>query len=211
MDIPTLIVQLAHFFDKYGYLTVFLGSFVEVTPLGWLVPGGVILAVAGFFAKTENEINLVSVILFGSFGSWLSLLFSYFLGKKSGLWLVKKLKQEKNAELAKRLLKNHGGIILTTSMMANMTRFWISYIAGVEGYKFSKFILYSSVASLGWVSLMAILGYITGYERQNIEKLTASLGIIAWLLLGLALFVIYRSIKHEYHHFKKDLPHEEKI
>ena len=83
--------------------------------------------------------------------------------------------------MAKNLLKKHGAVILTTSMMANLTRFWVAYIAGVESYKPHKFLLYSFVASLGWVSLMAIVGYIAGFERGNIEKIVGRLGVIGWL------------------------------
>lgn len=211
MDLPTLIDTTEFFFSKYGYLTIFVGSFIEITPMGWMVPGGVILALAGFFANGSQEINLVSIILYGTFGAWITFTLSYLLGKKSGMWLVKKLKQEKNATFAKRLLANHGGVILTTSMLANLTRFWVAYIAGVENYDFKKFSLYSFAAAVGWSSLMAIIGYLAGFERNHLEKAIGATGVVGWVFLGLAAYFIQRSIKHEYKHFKEDLPHTEKV
>ena len=124
---------------------------------------------------------------------------------------LKKLKQERNAEFAKSLLHKNGGAILTTSMMANLTRFWISYIAGVEKYSLLKFNLYAFVASLSWVSLMVMLGYFAGFEKNNLRNIMSSIGVLAWILLIVAGFVIYRSIKHEYKHFKEDEPHTEKL
>jgi membrane-associated protein len=209
MELRELVEILRIFFEKYGYLTTFLGSFVEITPLGWVVPGGTILAIAGFFANGDSSLNLALIIISGTLGAWSTFLLAYLLGKKTGMWLVKKLHQEKNAAFSKRLLLRHGGTILTTSMMANLTRFWIAYIAGVENYKFSKFFMYSGIASLSWVSLMTIIGYIVGFERQNIESGIAAIGVAGWVFLGLATLAIQRSIKHEYEHFKKDVPHDE--
>lgn len=207
MELTEIIRILGIYFEKYGYLTIFSGSLIEITPLGWIVPGGVILAIAGFFANGASELNLALIIIFGTFGAWSTFLGAYLLGKKSGMWLVKKLKQEKNASFAKLLLSKHGGVILTTSMLANLTRFWIAYVAGVENYNFWKFFTYSGIAALSWSSLMTIIGFLAGFERQNIERAIGVLGIFGWAFLGIALFAIQRSIKHEYKHFKEDLPH----
>lgn len=209
MDFSTLVDVTELLFSKYGYLTVFVGSFIEVTPMGWAVPGGVILALAGFFSNGSNQINLVSIILYGTFGAWLTFNLSYLLGKKSGMWLVKKLRQEKNAAFAKRLLTNHGGVILTTSMLANLTRFWISYVAGVENYNFKKFSLYSFTAAVGWSSIMALAGFVAGFEKNNLENAIGATGLVGWIFLLVALFFLQKSIKHEYHHFKKDTLHNE--
>lgn len=209
MDTYQLIKIVEFFFDKYGYLAIFLGSLVEMSPLGWVVPGGTILAVGGFFANGKDVGVLIMTLFFGTLGSWLAFMFTYLLGVKSGMWLVTKLRQTKNAAFAKRLLENHGPTILTTSMMANMTRFWIAYIAGVEKYSVIKFSAYSLVASFGWTSLLVLAGFIAGYEKGNIENLLKSVGVIGWVILLIALITIFRSIKHEYKHYAKDVPHNE--
>ncbi|KKR70947.1 MAG: hypothetical protein UU12_C0012G0003 [Candidatus Woesebacteria bacterium GW2011_GWA2_40_7b] len=209
MDFLSLIDKTQWFFENYGYITIFLASFVEITPFGWAVPGGVILALAGFFANTDKQLNLISIILSGAFGGWLTLLLAYYLGKKTQMWLVVKLHQERTAAFAKNLLQKHGGIILTTSMMANLTRFWVAYVAGVDKYNFWGFIKFSFVASLGWSSIMTIIGYVAGFERGNIEGLLKNIGSAAWILLLMAFAVLFKSIKHEYKHFKRDLPDKE--
>ena len=210
MDLNEIVRLTGVYFERFGYLTIFLGSLIEITPLGWIVPGGMIIAIAGFFANGENEINIVLVLLIGALGALTSFLLSYLLGLKTGMWLVNKLKQEKNAGFAKTLLAKHGGVILTTSMMANLTRFWIAYIGGVEKYNFWKFFTYAGAASLTWSSLMGIIGYIAGFERQNIESAVGALGAVGWIFFIVAAIAIQRSIKHEYKHFKEDIPHNEK-
>lgn len=208
MDINLLLNTISILFEKFGYPVIFLGSLIEITPFGWAVPGGVILIIAGYLANGSTILSLIPIILTGTFGAWLAFLLAYLLGNKTGMWLVNKLNQQKNAEFAKRVLKNNGAIILTTSMMANLTRFWISYIAGVEKYSFLKFNLYSVTASLSWVSLMTILGYLAGYEKEYLKRIISGIGILAWVFLLIAIIVIIRAIKNEYKHFKNDLPHD---
>lgn len=209
MDIIELLGIITTLFEKYGYWIIFFGSLIEITPLAWAVPGGALLVIAGYISNGDQHLPLVPVIIIGTIGAWVAFLLAYLLGAKTGMWLVKKLHQEKNAQFAKNLLRKQGPVILSTSMMANLTRFWISYIAGVEKYNFWKFNIYAVGASLSWVSLMTLIGYFAGYEKENLKNVVSGIGILAWVFLGIASFVIYRSIKHEYKHFKEDEPHNE--
>lgn len=211
MDLLSLLDLLALLFEQWGYPIIFFTSLIEITPLGWAVPGGAILVIAGYLSNGNPNMPLIPIIVWGTLGAWIAFLLAYGLGRKTGMWLVDKLHQQKNARFAKSLLQKNGGVILTTSMLANLTRFWISYIAGVDKYSFLKFNLYALTSSLSWVSLMTLLGFFAGYEKENLKKLTSGIGILAWVFLALAMFVIYRSIKHEYEHFQKDEPHTEKV
>lgn len=208
MDLINILNSFATLFETWGLIIIFIGSLIEITPLGWAVPGGAILVVAGYLSNGNSNIPLIPVIVYGALGAWIALLIAYFLGRKTGMWLVKKMNQQKNAETAKRMLKNNGGAILTTSMLANLTRFWISYIAGVEKYNFVKFNLYAGVASISWVSLMVLLGYFAGFEKENIKEIVSTAGILAWLFLGIAVIVIIKSIRHEHKHFSEDSVHK---
>lgn len=211
MNLIQILDVLGALFEKFGYPIIFFGSLIEITPLGWAVPGGAILLISGYLSNGNPNMPLVPIIVWGTLGTWIAFLLAYLLGNKTGMWLVNKLHQQKNARFAKSVLKNNGAAILTTSMMANLTRFWISYIAGVEKFNFLKFNLYAFVASLSWVSLMVLLGYFAGFEKENLRNIMRSIGILAWVFLIVAGVVIYRSVKHEYKHFKDDEPHVEKI
>lgn len=204
MDLITLISFLENLFASYGYPIVFFSAFIEITPLGFAIPGGIILAIAGFFAYSET-IPLLGVLIFGWLGAWLTFLLTYILGQKTGLRLVRKFKQERAANRAKILLKKHGPVILTTSMLANLTRFWVAYIAGSQKYEFKRFFFYSGIAALTWTSLMVVIGYLAGSKRENLEAGIAGLGILAWLLLLVAIGVIYWVNKKESEELKNEL------
>ena len=197
MNILLLIDSLEKFYSIWGYPFVFATILFETTPLGWTIPGGTILALGGFFAY-GNNLSFVGVVISGWLGMLTTFILAYLLGKKSGYFLINFFKQQKNANKAKLLLERHGPIILTTSLLANLTRFWVAYVAGVEKYNFLKFILYSAVASLTWSSLLTTIGYFAGSERDVLEKGLASLGILSWLTVFLAFGILYYFINKEF-------------
>lgn len=194
MDSVALIKLLEALYSQYGYIIIFMASLIETTPIGWAIPGGFMAALGGFYAY-GGGISLVAVLVSAWTGMLFTFLIAYYLGAKTGLRLAKKLNQEKNAEMAKTLLKEHGPTILTTSLMANLTRFWVAYIAGSQNYSFFKFLFFSSVAALSWSSLNVAAGYLAGSQRGKLESGLAGLGILSWILLSIAGVVLYIKIK----------------
>jgi membrane-associated protein len=198
-----ILSSLEQIFTNWGYPLIFITSLIESSPIGWITPGNYILATGGFFAKNSPHLTFAGVVITGTLGTWITLLLAYILGKKTGDWLINKLKQERNAQKAKHMLTHHDAAILTTSLMANITRFWIAYVAGTQKYPLHKFIFYSFSASLTWVSLWASIGFMAAGERQNLEKSLTRLGLLGWILPVLALALIYYFNKKEYKNFKE--------
>lgn len=203
MDTISFIQGLEAYYTLLGYPFIFLSAAVESSPFGWLMPGGAILSGAGFFSF-RGTLRLANVVFAATLGTWCMLILAYALGARSGDYFIKKLRQQKNAKRASRLLKNHGGVILSTSLMANATRFWVSYVAGMNNYSLIKFSLYSLGASLTWSSLWSVLGYLAGTERVTLEKSLLRLGILAWLPLLIVFAIIYWSGKREYEEYSDD-------
>lgn len=200
MPLSQALSLLEVLYHDYGYILVFISNFIETSPLGWLIPGGILVALGGFFAY-NGSLSLGWVLLSSSLGMIATFLTAYYLGHKTGMKIAKRFNQEKNAARAEKLLENHGGVILTTSLLANLTRFWISYVAGIKKYNLKLFIFYASIASLTWNALLITVGYLAGAEREKLESSVAQLGILAWVLLFIALGVIYWKVDTE---FKKE-------
>ena len=200
MDFSHFLGMIEVIFFSHGYLLVFISNFIETTPLGWLIPGGILVALGGFFAY-NGTLTFGGVLASSSAGMLLTFLLAYLLGKKTGMKLAKRFNQEKNAERAKTLLDNHGAVILTTSLLANFTRFWISYVAGVKKYNLRLFLFYATIASLTWNALLVTVGYLAGAEREKLETSVARLGIVAWIFLFVAIGVIYWKVDSD---FKKE-------
>jgi membrane protein DedA with SNARE-associated domain len=196
MELTLLINKLETLYMNWGYLLIFVGSFVETTPLGWTIPGGTMVAAGGFFAYS-GSVSLVGVVMSGWLGILLVFLLSYYIGLRTGPGLARKFNQENKVKRAKVLLEKYGPTILTTSLLANLTRFWIAYVAGLQKYNPLKFIFYSALASLAWSSLLTTIGYLAGSSRDKLENGIAQLGIFSWLLLLIAGGFIYWLNKKE--------------
>lgn len=196
MDTLEIINKIEQLYSSYGYIIIFLSSFLEITPLGWAIPGGLMLAAGGFFAYSNN-LSLVVMLIFGWAGAWTVFILAYYFGIMTGDQFIKTFKQEKNAKTAEMLLAKHGAVILTTSMLASLTRFWVAYVAGIKRYKFSKFFVFSGIASLTWSSLMIVIGFLAGSERQDLEKSIGKTGIISWIILATVVGIIYFIVRKE--------------
>jgi len=197
MESKVIIATIEQFYLNWGLFLIFLSSFIEISPLGFTIPGGLIVAIGGYFSY-GNLYSFLLVLTAGFLGAWSTLILSYILGRETGDWLVGKLKQEKNAKKAKMILKKHGTVILITSMMANLIRLWVAYIAGTQRYNFSKFLLYSSIASVSWIALYASIGYLAGNGAINFESGIVKAGVIGWFLLAISGYTIMYTLRKEF-------------
>ncbi len=202
METIQLIDRLEKLYSSWGYPLVFLSSLIETSPIGFAIPGGLIVALGGFFAFGKSS-TLALVVISGSLGMLVTFIGAYILGRKTGFTLAKKLNQEKFAQQASILLEKQGPVILTTSLLANLTRFWVAYVAGAQGYNILRFLFYATTASLTWNSLLVTIGYLAGSERSHLESGIAKLGILSWILVLFLVAIISLKMKREFKKIQK--------
>lgn len=197
MPIVDLISTFGDLFIKWALPIAFFSSLVEMSPLGWIIPAGGVISVTSFFVYPDTAL-LTQIIVVGTIGGLITFLAAYYLGDKSGSRLIKRLGQEKYAKRSEILLKKHGPVIMTTSMMAGLTRFWIAYVAGMHRYKFKYFFVYSLLASLTWMSLMSVIGFIAGAQIERLKSSATLLGVVSWGLIFVSIGIIYWKSKKEF-------------
>lgn len=196
MDFVEIITQLENLYLNFGYLITFVGSFLEATPLAWVLPGGIFVAAGGFYAYDGN-LSLVGILLAGFLGELISLGVAYLLGMKK-IGLKKYLNQEKISRQADLIFHKQGPFILTTSMLSGLTRFWVAYFAGFHRFSKRKFFAYSAIASFTWTSVTILIGYVAGTGRGNIEKGLKTLGTIGWIIPIIIIALIIWKIRKDY-------------
>lgn len=168
------------------------------------IPSELIMPSAGF-TSSQGDLNIVAVIIAGSCGSILAAVILYWIGrvlnedrlnnwlKRYGKWIF--LKPEDLAK-ATSWFNQHGKKIVFFGRMIPAVRSIISIPAGIAKMPFGLFLLYSSLGTLIWTSILALLGYYLGQNYQKIIPwISGASNIILVIIIGAAIIGIYKYYK----------------
>jgi len=157
------------------------------------VPSEVIMTVAGVSAA-RGTMTLEGTILAGTAGAMLGNWFWYWLAIKFGearlhvfidrfsRWLTLDWDEIERGE---RLFEKHGSIIVLVARMIPTLRSLISIPAGIFRMSLRRFLVFSTIGTLGWSAALAGAGYFLGSQFQDVEKWLGPLstGVIALIVL----------------------------
>jgi len=169
-----------------GYLGVFLLMFGEtVFPP---IPSEVIMSLAGLQAA-KGSMSLSGAILAGTGGAMLGNLVWYAVARglgidrlrplieRHGRWLTMDWAEVDRGE---RWFSRHGYLFVCIGRMLPTIRSLVSVPAGLMRMRVLPFMLWSSIGTLGWSTMLAIGGWILGTRFAEME---AWLGLASTLLL----------------------------
>lgn len=164
------------------------------------VPSEVIMTVAGVSAARGN-MTLEGTILAGTAGAMLGNWFWYWLAIKFGearmhvsidkysRWLTLDWDEIERGE---RLFEQRGTIIVLVARMIPTLRSLISIPAGLFKMSLRRFLVFSTIGTMGWSAALAGAGYFLGTQFGDVEKW---LGPLSAVVIGLiALTYLWRVI-----------------
>jgi len=140
------------------------------------VPSEVIMTVAGVSAA-RGTMTLEGTILAGTAGAMLGNWFWYWLASKFGeprmhvfidkysRWLTLDWEEVERGE---RLLEKHGSIIVLVARMIPTLRSLIP--AGLFKMSLRRFLVFSTIGTLGWSAALAGAGYFLGSQFGDVEQ-----------------------------------------
>lgn len=176
--------------DSMGYLGILLLMIVEnVFPP---IPSELIMPSAGF-AASRGDMNIFLVILMGVLGSVLGTLPLYYLGRafgekrliewadKYGKWLTLSGKDIRRADA---WFDKHGTKAVLFGRLVPGIRSLLSLPAGMSEMPLPKFLIYSTIGSALWASLLAGAGYLLG---ENYDRVEQYVGPVSRIILGLVI------------------------
>lgn len=175
---------LKHLIAQYGYLALFIGTFLE---------GETILLLAGFIAHSPAfNLDLRLVILAAFAGSLAGDQMAFFIGRHWGRRLV--AKSEKWRSRAKRvhamLQKYHEVLILSFRFfygLRNLTPF----VLGSADISIRKFFFLNAIGALVWAVTFALTGYLFGSLLENVlVRVIDNVHYVEMAILGLAVVAI---------------------
>ena len=180
---PELLLQ------KFGYLAVFVGTFLE---------GEAILVMAGFFAE-RGHLDIFLVIFVGFVGAFGGHIFWFWLGRTQGVKLLDRFpKMRKHFGKGIRMFERYGPAAIFITQWLYGLRVTCAVIIGISRISIVKFLIYEAITCIIWSAVIGALGY---YFGQAIEAVLGRVeGIEKW---GLAVLVVVALSFWIYHKMKE--------
>jgi len=184
-------------FVSFSYLIVFFAAFFEsVVLLGFLLPGGLIVLLGGYFAQ-QNQISVVLVTILAWLGMFLGDLLNYWLGKKGFHKILTRSPKFqsllKNYNSAENFINKYGALAIFYSHILGYMRSIICFSAGVISFPRRKYIFTVLTASLFWSLLLVGLGFIFGETTESLSTLSKRVTGVAWLVI--IIFILLKIIQ----------------
>ena len=174
-SIPDYISLAVEKNSTIAYLTICLAMFLEnVIPP---IPSEIIMPLGGFFVY-QQKLNFYILVFWGLIGTILGSLPWYYLGrlvneKKLSNFLDKRGKylgiSSDDLAKSKKWFDKYGVSLVFWGRLIPGIRTLISVPAGIELMPFSKFLIWTTMGSFIWVSLLTYTGYLFGENYSIIE------------------------------------------
>jgi membrane protein DedA with SNARE-associated domain len=179
MDLPALI-------DAYGYLTVFIGAFLE---------GETILALGGLAAH-RGYLDFYTVVVVAMIAGFAGDQFYFFLGRAKGQKILERFPdaQERAHRFDHMLSRWHAPLIIGIRFMYGF-RIVGPILLGMGRVPAWKFMAYNFIGAAIWAPLIAGIGYLFGGILETILhdlKRYELWAFAALALVGVVFLVIHR-------------------
>lgn len=178
-------------FVTAGYAVVPTAMFLESAALlGVLVPGDVILAVAGVYAA-RGEMSIPIVIALGVVGAVAGEIAGYWVGRRYGRDAVDHLpfsdRIGRHVDHASEAIHRNAGKTIVVGRFATGVAGMVPFAAGVAQVPFMTLLAYSVPLIALWATGVVMLGVLVGSNIELIDRILSSFG---WIVIALALAVL---------------------
>jgi membrane protein DedA with SNARE-associated domain len=180
--------NLENFLASYGYIAVFLGTFIE---------GELFLLVAGFFIK-HGFLQLLPTFLFSILGALTHELIYFFLGRWKGRHILLGNKYtKKRYKKAKKLVEKYGIYSLFAIRFLYGMRVVPMMLMGATGFNLYKFLFFNILSLIIWTVIFLSLGYFLGHIAitlfGDLKHYYLIFGLII-VFVGLLVYLFYTII-----------------
>lgn len=176
-----------------GYLGIFLLMAMESSVFP--IPSEVVMPPAGYLAQ-QGKMDMLWVILSGTFGSLAGAYANYFAARFLGRPLLLKYGQyvwitEEHFDRVERYFRDHGEISTFIGRLLPVVRHLISLPAGLAGMNHLKFSAYTLLGAAIWVSVLSWIGYFIGENQALIVRYAheAVLDVVGFCALLAAVYI----------------------
>lgn len=200
---------MEHFLETWGYLALFVLSFISAMglPVGAelaLIYGGVLAS--GEVPNEPHHLNLIVVIVLATSGEVLGSPAGYLIGRYGGRALVDRfgkyvLLTNKDLDRADAWFARHGEPLVLFGRFVPLLRSFVSFAAGLGEMAIGKFVVFTFIGCAIWCTALASLGFALGSSYSHVLKAFNDAGYLLALLAVIAvvtlLFHRLRAVREE--------------
>lgn len=190
--------------EQYGYVSI--AFIIAVENLFPPIPSELILTFGGFLT-TETNLSVIGVIIASTVGSIAGAIILYFLGRLFNIDFLRRIVERygrilrvktEDLDRADAWFTRFGYWTVFFCRMVPILRSLISIPAGMAKLNFGLFLLFTTLGTLIWNSVLVSLGALLG---ENWEKIVHYMDVyssvtyvaLAILFVGLILYLFLRK------------------
>jgi membrane protein DedA with SNARE-associated domain len=172
--------------ERYGYLGIFIGTFLE----------GETILILGGFAAHRGLLRLPEVMLAAFLGSVLSDQLFFFLGRRHGAALLARRPQwQRGAERVRGLLDRYSTALILVFRFLYGLRNITPFVLGMSKVSTARFVLLNAIGAAVWAAAIALLGWFVGEAAKqmlgHVQRYERGV-VVAIIAVGAALWLWHR-------------------
>jgi membrane protein DedA with SNARE-associated domain len=190
---------MEHFLESWGYVAVFVLSFISSMglPVGAevaIIYGGVLAS--GQIPNEPHHLNLAGVIVVAIAAEVLGSLAGYLIGYFGGRTLVDRLGKyvlltHKDLDRAEAWFSRRGEPFVLFGRFIPLLRSFVSFAAGLGEMAIAKFLLFTVVGCAIWCAALTSVGYELGSSYRHVLKAFSDAGYVLGALFVIAVVVLF--------------------
>ncbi len=196
--LSTFVHWLVAFVHQFGYAGIFIMTFIESTFVP--VPAELTVVPAGYLVQ-QGKMAFAPVLLLSIAGAVAGSYANYMLARTLGRGVFIRygkyffLTEEKLRNI-ERFFERYGAISTFTGRLIPGVRHFIAFPAGLAKMPLRPFLIYTTLGSGIWMTVLVTLGYYIGENKALLTTYLPllKLGMLIVLAGGLA-FHFYRSYR----------------
>ena len=208
-SIPEYIAKAVEANSIIAYIAICFAMFLEniIPP----IPSEIIMPLGGFFVY-QQKLNFYILVFWGLLGTIIGSLPWYYLGKSVNERRLSNFLDKKGKYLgitsedlakSKRWFDKYGASLVFWGRLVPGIRTLISVPAGMELMPIKKFLVWTTLGSLIWVTLLTYAGYIFGENYRMIDMYLAQIKYFVKPILILILLYFFIKFFMRFYNRKK--------
>jgi membrane protein DedA with SNARE-associated domain len=195
-----MMLAIAAIINLSSGLGYALPAIIGLESMGVPSPGETSLVLAAVLAS-EGKLNIVIVIVIAAASAIMGDNIGYLLGRHYGRGVLEgpgpfRARRKKVISLGDRYFSDHGAKTVFIGRWIALIRFATAWLAGINGMRYLTFFGWNAAGGITWATAYGLAGY---YGGHAVTQVLESVGVIAAVLVGVAIVCGYGYFKVKEH------------